>query len=53
LQAAGIAVLSTLEDCSKLVHGLVLHAPDVVICVRSFHTIAIPTIFYIMRIILI
>ncbi|PQA76408.1 type IV pili methyl-accepting chemotaxis transducer N-terminal domain-containing protein [Rhodoferax sp. TS-BS-61-7] len=32
LAAAGIAVLATVEDCSKLVQALVLHAPDVVIC---------------------
>jgi AmiR/NasT family two-component response regulator len=32
LQAAGIAVLATVDDCSKLVQGVVLHAPDVVIC---------------------
>ena len=32
LAAAGIAVLATVEDCSKLVQAVVLHAPDVVIC---------------------
>jgi len=32
LSSAGISVLATLEDCSKLVQAVVLHAPDVVIC---------------------
>ena len=32
LQAAGIQVLATLENCHMLVHSAVLHAPDVVIC---------------------
>lgn len=32
LQAAGIAVIATVDDCSKLVQGVVLHAPDVVVC---------------------
>lgn len=32
LQAAGILVLATVMDCSKLVQGVVLHAPDVVVC---------------------
>ncbi|OYT93681.1 MAG: response regulator receiver protein [Burkholderiales bacterium PBB3] len=32
LAAAGISVLATVEDCSKLVQGVVLHAPEVVIC---------------------
>lgn len=32
LQAAGIAVRATVEDCSKLVQAVMLHAPDVVVC---------------------
>jgi AmiR/NasT family two-component response regulator len=32
LQAAGIQVLATLENCNMLVQSVVLHAPDVVIC---------------------
>lgn len=32
LQAAGIAVCATVDDCSKLVQAVVLHAPDVVVC---------------------
>lgn len=32
LQAAGFVVLATVADCSKLVQGVVLHAPDVVVC---------------------
>ncbi len=32
LAAAGISVLGTVVDCSKLVQGVVLHAPEVVVC---------------------
>jgi two-component system, response regulator PdtaR len=32
LQAAGLDVLATLENCHMLVQSVVLHAPDVVIC---------------------
>lgn len=32
LSVAGIEVLTTVPDCSKLVQAVVLHAPDVVIC---------------------
>ena len=32
LSAAGISVLATVPDCSKLVQSVVLHAPDVLIC---------------------
>ncbi len=32
LHAAGIAVLATVPDCSKLVQAVVLHAPDVLVC---------------------
>ncbi len=32
LSAAGISVVVTVEDCSKLVQTAVLHAPDVVVC---------------------
>ncbi len=32
LVAVGISVVGTVDDCSKLVHAVVRHAPDVVIC---------------------
>ena len=32
LVAAGMSVVETVDDCSKLVRGVVRHAPDVVIC---------------------
>ena len=32
LSAGGISVVATVEDCSKLVQTVVLHAPDVVVC---------------------
>lgn len=32
LSAAGITLLATVHECSKLVQAAVLHAPDVVIC---------------------
>ena len=32
LLAVGIVVSANVDDCSKLVHAVALHAPDVVIC---------------------
>lgn len=38
LQAAGIAVLATVQEVSKLVQAVLQHAPDVVICNEPFPT---------------
>lgn len=40
LLAAGMAVCATVEDCSKLVQAVVLHAPDVVVCDLALPTAA-------------
>jgi AmiR/NasT family two-component response regulator len=41
LQAAGMAVLATVEDCGKLVQAVVQHAPDVVIADMALPTPAL------------
>ncbi len=38
LQAAGIAVLATVHEVSKLVQAVLLHAPDVLVCDEPFPT---------------